>query len=51
MLVVLVQEHRRGTLTLFPGTLLQLPQDEAMVLVSDGVAVPAPRDALRKETR
>ena len=51
MLVVLTQEHRRGSLKLFPGTLLDLPADEAMVLVQDGVAVPAPRDETQAEHR
>ena len=51
MLVRLVKEHSRGTAVLFPGSLLDLPDDEAMVLVQDGVAVPASRTELARETR
>jgi hypothetical protein len=38
-------------MVLFPGALVDLRDDEAMVLVSGGVAVPAARDDLAKETR
>jgi hypothetical protein len=51
VLVRIVVEHRWGTATLFPGALLDLPTDEAMVLVQDGDAVPATRDEVAKETR
>jgi hypothetical protein len=49
-LVRLVEGHRRGTTFLFPGTLLELPDAEAMVLVQDGIAVPV-RDEVAAEYR
>jgi hypothetical protein len=51
VLVRLVCEHRRGTVTLSPGVLLELSAAEAMVLVQDGLAVPAGRDDMARETR
>jgi len=44
-------EHRRGTALLFPGALLDLPDPEAMVLLQDGIAIPATRDDVAKEIR
>jgi hypothetical protein len=51
VLVRIVVEHRRGTATLFPGALLDLPTDEAMVLVQDGEAVPETTDEPARECR
>jgi hypothetical protein len=51
MLVRLVEEHRRGADRLAVGSLLDLPDDEAMVLVQDGIAVPASRERLATEIR
>jgi hypothetical protein len=51
VLVRFVSEHVRGRLTLFPGALVDLPADQAMVLVQDGVAVPAVREELAAESR
>jgi hypothetical protein len=51
VLVRLVAEHRRGAVTLSPGVLLDMPAAEAMLLVQDGLAVPAGRDELARETR
>jgi hypothetical protein len=47
----LIVEHRRGTALLFPGALLEIADDEAMVLVQDGIGVPASVDEIAKETR
>jgi hypothetical protein len=51
LLVRLTVEHRRGAATLPPGALLEVSAAEAMVLVQDGLAVPAGRDDLMRETR
>lgn len=51
LLVRIVTEHRRGAMILFPGAVISLPDDEAMVLVQDGRAVPAAREPLAAEAR
>lgn len=51
MLVRLTVEHRRGAKVLSPGALLEVSAAEAAVLVQDGLAVPAFRDDVARETR
>ncbi len=40
MFVRLVKQHRRGGTTYDPGITIQVRDDEGMVLIQDGVAVP-----------
>ena len=51
MLVRLVVEYRRGDLRVPAGGLLEVEDDEAIRLVEDGQAVPAPRDLRAAEYR
>lgn len=50
MLIRLVEEHRRAGTKYPAGIVLEVRDDEGMVLVQDGIAVPC-TDELARETR
>ena len=51
MLVRFVEEHRRGLREYAPGDVLELPAAEALVLMQDGLVVPATDARFAYETR
>jgi hypothetical protein len=51
VVIRLVEEHRRGLTTLLPGSLIEISDAEAMILLQDGIAIPANRDDVARETR
>lgn len=52
MVVRLVEEHRRAGVKYAPGDVLEVRDDEAMILVQDGIAVPLrDGDVFARESR